>query len=677
MKRDPRSPGRIDASCERHAPVILAVMVTLWAAVFSSVAYLKYRYYLYTDIDCALFVQVVDGILHGSTFSSIRGMNWLGDHSSLILFLVAPFYALFRHPLTLPVIQCVVLALGALPVFSLARRELGPGSLPLGFAALYLLYPALGYTALYEFHPEVLCTTTLLAAFACYRADRFVPTLLFTALSLLGKEDVALPVMALALVALLGRRPRYGAALGGLALASLLLSFAVLKPAFSTGEVEYGRMYLQWGDTPGAVALNIVRHPFKAMAALFASPPYDFDTVLKLQYYTHMLLPLLFLPLASPLTLAIALPTIATHFLSWRSAQHTIYYQYTTLVTPFVVAAAVLGLRNLLRRGGGGARPASSGAGAVGGGRGARLAMIATLAASLVANWMFGPLTGHGHLQMVVAEEAIAPTGRDRAMTRQRDRMLAELGARDSVVAGFEFLTRLATRRNVRSFHNTVGGFHTFSTKPYPMLDDVTGLIADVGHSRLRPYADPGTGARCRELLRRNHLGLVDVAGDLMLYLREAPDSVELWREGETAVPRPHRIVFDRQLAYLGDEYLSTTAAPGGLLPLRTFWRKVAPTDSLYVLQLTAYDAFGKSAFATMRYLGYMLHPAGDWPDTTMVRETYRMVIPDDAKPGTYMLGMRVGRRYELDQVLCEPDDPQVRAQNMVVELGFFTITAR
>jgi hypothetical protein len=72
-----------------------------------------------------------------------------------------------------------------------------------------------------------------------------------------------------------------------------------------------------------------------------------------------------------------------------------------------------------------------------------------------------------------------------------------------------------------------------------------------------------------------------------------------------------------------------------------------------------------------------MLHPAGEWPDTTMVAETYRMVIPDDARPGTYMLGMRVGRRDALDQVLSDTDDPVVRSQNMVVELGRFTIVPR
>ena len=671
--------ARLDAFCARHATTLLTAMIVLWSAVFSYHVFLKYRFYLYSDIDCPMFVQAVDGLLRGSLFSSIRGMNWLGDHSSLILFLIAPLYAVFRHPVTLPVLQCVALALGALPVAALARRELGGGFVTLGFAALYLLFPALGYTALYEFHPEVLCTATLLAAFACYRADRFAPTLLFATLSLLGKEDVALPVAAFAIVALVERRPhgaRYAAALGGLAVASLILSFAVLKPTFSHGEVDYGRIYSTWGGTPGEVALNIARHPFKALSALFVSPPYDFDTTLKLQYYAHMLLPLLFLPLASPLTLAIVLPTLGTHFLSWRAPQHTIYYQYTAGVTPFIVAAAVIGLRNVLRRRTGATvRPAERAAADPPGARpAAHVLMFAMLAASLVANWMFGPLTGHGRLQYVGAEEAIAPTGKDRALTRLRDRMMGELGGRDSVVAGFEFLTRLAARRNVRSFHNTVDGFNTFSTRPYPMLEDVTGLIADASHSRLRPYAGAGTAGRYRQLLRRNRLGLVDAAGDMLLFLRDAPDSVELWREGERPVADPQRVVFDRQLAFLGSEFLSRTVAPGGQLPVRTFWRKVAPTDSLYVLQFTAFDDAQRPAFAIMRHLGYMLHPAGTWPDTMMVRESYRMIVPDDATPGRYMLGMRVGRRDGLDQVYCEPDDPRVRAQNMVVELGYFTV---
>jgi len=658
-------------------------MIVAWTAVFSVFSWLKYRYYLYSDIDLAMFVQAVDGLLHGTLFSSIRGMNWLGDHSSLILFIITPLYAVARHPVTLPVVQSAALALGAIPVFMLARRELGGGVLPMGFAVLYLLYPALGYTALYEFHPEVLCTGALLAAFTCYRAGRFGPTLAFAALALLGKEDIALPIGAFACYALIGRRPdrfRYAVALGGLALLSLVVSFAVLKPSLGAGDVDYGSLYQLWGKTPREVVLGLIRRPLEAVSALLLSPGNVTDTVLKLEYHLHMMLPLLFVPLASPLTLAIALPTLASHFLSWRPAQHTIYYQYTAAVTPFVVAAAVLGMRNLLRR------PERDRKDDTGRDRArewrgpswlARALMMTMLAACLISNWMFGPLLGHGRLQLVGAEEAIAPSGKDRALTRYRDAMMAALGRRDSVVAGFEFLPRLAARRHTRSFHNIVGGTHTFSTRPYPMLDDVTALIADVSHVRIRPYGDRTTGGRFRELIERNRLGLVGAAGDLLLYLRDAPDSVRIWQVGEAPIANPYRVVFDRQLAYLGDEYLASTVEPGGLLPIRTYWRKVAPTDSLYILQFTAYDPRERKVFSYMHYLGYMLHPAGEWPDTTMVTETWRMVVPDDAKPGAYMLGMRVGRRDAMDQVLCEADDPRVRAQNNVVELGRFTIGPR
>lgn len=672
-QRAPAHPGSIppalagiDRACQRFAIPLVALMIAAWAGFFTYHAWLKYRFYLYSDIDLPLFVQAVDGILHGTLYSSIRALYWLGDHSSLILFLVAPLYAVARHPVTLPALQSLALALGAIPVFALARREIGGGLVPLACAALYLLYPALGYTALYEFHPEVLCTSALLAAFACYRTGRLGWTLGWTGLALLGKEDIVLPVLAFALYVLLDRRPRRlrnAALLAGLALLSLVISFAVLKPAFSAGEVNYGSMYQRWGDSPRAVAIGIATRPFAALGALFMTPGQMYDSVIKLQYYLHMLLPLLFLPLLSPLTLLIALPTLASHMLSWRPAQHTIFYQYTATVTPFVVAAAVLGMRNLVAR-----RPTPWLGHAL---------VLAALAASLLANLQFGPILGRGRWQLVGAEESIAPSGEERAMARRRDAMMAMLGDRDSVVAGFEFLSRLANRRNTRSFHNVVGGTYTFSTRPFPELNDVTALIADASHVRIRPYGDLGTAGRIRGLIERNRLGMVAAAGDLFLFLRDAPDSVRLWQEGEAPIARPQRVVFDRQLAFLGDEYLANTVEPGGLLPIRTFWRKVAPTDSLYILQLTAYDAREKAVFSHMRYLGTMLHPAGEWPDTTMVAETYRMVIPDDARPGTYMLGMRVGRRDALDQVLSETDDPVVRSQNMVVELGRFTIVAR
>src|SRR4029077_16693919 len=118
-----------------------------------------------------------------------------------------------------------VLALGALPVSWLARHELGNGALPVLCAALYLLQPAVGYTNLFEFHPETLCTTTLLFAFYYLRVGRTGPLLLWSGASLLGKEDVALVVGAMALYACAsGANPRrfhHAAALAAMAAGSL------------------------------------------------------------------------------------------------------------------------------------------------------------------------------------------------------------------------------------------------------------------------------------------------------------------------------------------------------------------------------------------------------------------------------------------------------------------------
>jgi hypothetical protein len=243
----------LPAPDERRTRLALAALVVAYAAIHFGTCVVKYRAFLYDDIDLAIFTQALANLMRGSLGCSIRGMSWLGDHSSLNLFLVAPFYAIARTPLTLLFVQTVALALGALPVYRLARRELGDPWTALLCAALYLLHPALGYVNLFEFHPEALSTPALIAAIAYLREDRTRPMAFWATVALLGKEDVALAVAALGVYALALRRPgglARGGALLGLAVFSLVVSFAWLKPALGSGAADYGAMYSRWGDSP-------------------------------------------------------------------------------------------------------------------------------------------------------------------------------------------------------------------------------------------------------------------------------------------------------------------------------------------------------------------------------------------------------------------------------------------
>ena len=148
---------------ERSAPVAPPWLpIAAFTAVTFALCWIKYRWYLYDDIDLAVFVQALARGLEGSTFGSIRGMSWLGDHASYVLFPLVPLYAVARHPLLPLAAQCAVLALGAIPVHRMALRALAgpPGATAareergqrlaaMAFATTWLLQPALAHVALF------------------------------------------------------------------------------------------------------------------------------------------------------------------------------------------------------------------------------------------------------------------------------------------------------------------------------------------------------------------------------------------------------------------------------------------------------------------------------------------------------------------------------------------------
>jgi uncharacterized membrane protein len=671
-RREPDTTIQAPRAPSSRAIAVLVTLMSVHTALYGFIAFIKFRYYLYIDIDLPIFVQATDQALRGSLFSSIRGMYWLGDHASLVLFLIAPIYALLRHPMTLLILQSLTLALGAMPVFALARRELHHDGVALAFAALYLLYPAVGYSNLFQFHPEVLATTTLLATFWAMAAGRHALALVFATLSQLCKEDVALLVLMLGLTSLLPGRPRRLAGpLVALAVASLVVSFAVIRPALSSPAADYGRLYREWGANAGEVALNLIRDPLRAISAFYDTPGNPTDTLLKRWYWLHMLAPLLFLPLLSPLTLLPALPILAEHFLSYRKEQHWIVFQYTALVTPVMLAAAVHGLRNLLRL--------VPHAAVEDGIRGRAHALAigtagAALAASLVCNLFYGPLLRQGWIHLPTTTEENWPSDFDRTERVYRDRMVSRIPADAGVVAAFEFLAHVASRRTVHSIHHVYTGHYTFSTMPYPVPTDIGAMIVNIGDPRLTVYVKPGTPLRLRDLVDRNRLRPVDAAGDLVLFLREPRDTVELLRVGAPPPPVARRVVYDGQLAFTGWAHPKSTVAVGGLLPIEIYWRRVAPADRHFLIQFVLKDASGTAVFSLARHLGYLLYPVAEWPADTTVRETYRLVIPTHVGPGAYTLGMRVAWRRDARPQLSTPDDPGLAARGLLVDLGGFRV---
>jgi uncharacterized membrane protein len=658
-------------------------MMLAYSAVFITISVVKYEYFLYNDFDLAIFAQAAHTTAHGSLYNSILGMNYLGSHASLTMLLIAPIYRVLAHPVTLLVLQTVALACGALPVYWLARRELGNEFAAKCFAALYLLYPALGYSNLYEFHPETLTTTTLLFTFYFMWVGRFGVMLVFAVLSLAAKEDVPLVVMTMGFYSLLIRRPRwwvYAAALVGLAALFLVLSFGVILPGINKGEVQLERLYSQWGDTTGQAALHMAESPVKVVSAFFGTEGDPWDTRIKQEYPLHLLMPAMLLSLLSPLTLAIALPGVAQHLLSSRVSEHSIVWHYTAQITPFVMMAAVLGLRNLLRlvvRGvPGGIRVETMNT------KGpprtlARVLSGLAVAVAAGSNVLFGPVIGLGIFQAHPAPEGKWPTAYDRALAPYMRSMVARVPAEGAVACEFRFLTHFTDRPEVHSLHHIAKGTRSYSVKPYPIPEDVAATVADMSDPRYLTFLRGDSGKRLREFFEKNRLEVVDAAGDAVLLEREPKEPIRLLEVGEFTPEVRRRIDYNGQLAFLGWDALPASAEVGGLVTIRTCWKLLDPeVDRFYLTQFLLLDEYDQAAGICVRHLGYTFYPVHDWPEGKTVRERYHLVVPLDVKPGTYTVALRVVEQGGGGLHLSRPSDEKLAAQGGVIRLGKVEVTS-
>ena len=130
----------------------------------------------------------------------------LAAHVDPILVLFAPLWWIWPSPDLLLVTQALVVATGAGPVFLLARKHLGSSRAGLGFALVYLLYPATGWLTLNEFHPVALATPFLLFAFRYLDDDRLLAFAVFAIAAALCKEEIGLVVAGFGLSYVISRR---------------------------------------------------------------------------------------------------------------------------------------------------------------------------------------------------------------------------------------------------------------------------------------------------------------------------------------------------------------------------------------------------------------------------------------------------------------------------------------
>ncbi len=321
--------------------------ISAYAAGFAALSILRQRAFATGRFDLGNMVQAVWATAHGHplAITDLRGdqILRLAAHVDPILVLFAPLWWVWPSPSMLLTVQAAAIALGALPVFWLARTHLGSERAALGFALAYLLYPAVQWLTLNEFHPVALATPLLLYAFWYLDEDRLLPFALFALLAAACKEEIPLVVAGFGLwYALARRRVPAGAAIAAIGVVWTAVAVGLVIPHFNAGSSSsfYSR-YSEVGGSPGGVLRTALLHP-----GHLVSHALDHRG---LTYLGQLLLPLAVLFLGAPLLLVAAVPELAINLLSATPTQTSIHFHYTAGAIPPLVAASVLGAGRLAR----------------------------------------------------------------------------------------------------------------------------------------------------------------------------------------------------------------------------------------------------------------------------------------------------------------------------------------
>lgn len=363
-------------------------------------------------------------------------MTHLGYHQTWISYLIAPVYRLWPRAEFLLVLQAVVVALAAIPLYLLTGRRLGQwwGAF---FAALYLAYGPLHGSIMYDFHYQPLSNVLLLAALFCILERKTKLTVLFVVLTLMLREDMSLPlgVFAAALV-LSGQQPKVGIAVGLVCALHFVVLKLTIMPRFLDGASSYLHQYqglLPAGeDSYGGIIKTVV-----------ANPSFTFHSLLerqKLIYLLELLAPLVLLSFRRPIGWLLALPgffftLLATEYPALISTS----FQYTTYWTVFLFVAATwaLELKTAQAR---------------------RAWVLPLLFAGGVCSLQFGAFVRHQHVRGGWDIHHRGLTERERGRYGQVTRLVAQVPPDESVVSSERLVPHISNRKDSFSLRNGLQG---------------------------------------------------------------------------------------------------------------------------------------------------------------------------------------------------------------------------
>jgi len=325
---------------EKFSLLFLWIIIISYCGVFGTMSISKYFSFHTTFFDLGIYDHAVWNIAKQGDFSYL-----IWGHFRPIVGVYALLYKLFPSAITLLLLQTLTIGISAVPLYYIAREKLGSSYCALLLVVIFFLYSPVEYNNLVNFHTDHLIILLMFLGFYFLEKNKPLAFFLICLPGLFLKESLIPSMGAMGLYAIVRYRMYKS---GGILFASAAILFYLIMSdvMLYLGRDPYGSIVLHkgsfsyLGNNLFEVAKNLLLHPWTVIRETITE-------VWKMGYLTFVFLPLLFIPLISPLSLLPAFPALAISLLSRLPNHYWIQYQYTASVIAPVFVAFIYGLKLL------------------------------------------------------------------------------------------------------------------------------------------------------------------------------------------------------------------------------------------------------------------------------------------------------------------------------------------
>lgn len=203
--------GKISISKKTSIIIFAVVGVLLFAFVAITTVY---SYYTYSNstYDFGIFAQMYEYMKQTGAINTTVERNTLlshfGVHFSPIFYIGLPIYFIFPSPVTVQMIQALMIALPVIPIVLLCRHYKMSNWMAVAMTILYALYPATASGAFYDIHENCFLTFFILFAIYALEKKKDLWVILCVLLVLFTKEDAAIYILVLGAFLIFSRKDK-------------------------------------------------------------------------------------------------------------------------------------------------------------------------------------------------------------------------------------------------------------------------------------------------------------------------------------------------------------------------------------------------------------------------------------------------------------------------------------